>query len=671
MPHYQVRASATNDKATELLIYGDIGTDWWAKESNDAKTVISKLETVPATDPIDVYINSFGGSAVESMAIYNVLKRHQGPVTIYIDAVAMSAASLIVMAGDTVVMASNGLLMIHGASTSTYSGSANEHRNTADMLDKYSEAMATSYAAKSGKTVEEMITLLKDGQDHFYTATEALAEGFINQIGAESDTITASAKQLKQRYTLPTAWLTTMQNQPQEKPMPATTEIKKPADNPAPAAAAPAPASITAEAQRQADINNIFALVPADRKDIHALMPTLLIDNTVTADAARAKILAKMGEGSAPVMRNTHIEMGMDQADKFRVGASAALQIRAGIAKRPDAANEYRGMTLYELAGHVLAMHAINYRDMSKMDRVAAAFTHTSDDFTYILKNTAEKSLLMGWEESPETYEQWTRKGQLPDFKAASRVGLDIMPSLLEIPEGAEYKHATIGDRGELVQLATYGRLFSITRQAIINDDLNAFTRIPQMQGRTAKRTIGNLVYAVLTGNPAMSDGDTLFHANHSNIAGTAAVPTSASVSAMRSLMALQKDPGENAAGLNIQLAYLLTPIALEDQANTVKTSAYRVDAATESKSTVPNSQKGRFEVIADPRLDAASATAWYGVANPMMHDTIEVSYLDGNDAPYLEQKEGWNVDGVEFKVRIDAGVKALDFRTFAKNAGA
>lgn len=76
-------------------------------------------------------------------------------------------------------------------------------------------------------------------------------------------------------------------------------------------------------------------------------------------------------------------------------------------------------------------------------------------------------------------------------------------------------------------------------------------------------------------------------------------------------------------------------------------------------------------EVVAEARLDAASATAWYLAADPNMFDTIEVQYLDGNDAPYLEQKDGWNVDGVEMKVRIDAGVKALDYRTLYKSAGA
>lgn len=82
------------------------------------------------------------------------------------------------------------------------------------------------------------------------------------------------------------------------------------------------------------------------------------------------------------------------------------------------------------------------------------------------------------------------------------------------MPEGAEYKYITTSDRGEPIALATYGNIFSITRQAIINDDLNQLTVIPQAMGRAAARTVGNLVHLVLTGNTKLSDGIPLFSKN-------------------------------------------------------------------------------------------------------------------------------------------------------------
>ncbi len=91
--------------------------------------------------------------------------------------------------------------------------------------------------------------------------------------------------------------------------------------------------------------------------------------------------------------------------------------------------------------------------------------------------------------------------------------------SLRQVREGAEYKYITTSDRKETIALATYGEIFSITRQAIINDDLNMLVDIPVKMGRAAKATIGDLVYKVLTDNPKLSDGKALFHADHKNIA--------------------------------------------------------------------------------------------------------------------------------------------------------
>jgi hypothetical protein len=163
-----------------------------------------------------------------------------------------------------------------------------------------------------------------------------------------------------------------------------------------------------------------------------------------------------------------------------------------------------------------------------------------------------------------------------------------------------------------------------------------------------------------------MGDGVQLFHATHKNLLAAAGI-TTAGIDAMRVAMATQ---AEGAATLNIRLAKILVPVALEGTAKVVRDSEFDVGAGSKNN-TIPNSVRGTFEVISDARLDVASATAWYGTASSATNDTVEVSYLDGNQAPTLEQQNGWSVDGVEFKVRMDAGVKALDYRTLAKNPGA
>jgi hypothetical protein len=182
--------------------------------------------------------------------------------------------------------------------------------------------------------------------------------------------------------------------------------------------------------------------------------------------------------------------------------------------------------------------------------------------------------------------------------------------------------------------------------------------------GRAAIRTVGNLVYAVLTGNPNMGDGVALFHADHANL-GTGAI-TTANVDALSTLMALQTDGSGNR--LNIEMAYLIVPRTLKGLALQVANSEFEI--GTTKANTAPNYVRGAFEVVADARLDAASTAIYYAAGSPNVHDTIEVAYLDGNQSPTLEQQGGWTVDGVEFKVRMDAGIKALDHRALARSSG-
>jgi hypothetical protein len=307
---------------------------------------------------------------------------------------------------------------------------------------------------------------------------------------------------------------------------------------------------------------------------------------------------------------------------------------------------------------------------------VIMAGAMTTSDFSNILANIAHKSLLKGYEEAPETFQVWTGVGLLTDFKPAKAVDLGLFPSLTQVDEGAEYSYAAMSDRGVTRMLATYGKMFAISRQAIINDDLSAFTKIPAKMGNASKRTIGNLVYAVLTSNANAPDGNPLFAnsgsvaANHKNLAasGAGSVFSASSLDAGRASMGKQTDPDNIKQGLNISPAYALVPKALQGTAN--QTFASQSEPGQENPA-VANRVANMAEVVAESRLDVASTTAWYLAANPNQYDTLDVEYLNGVQAPVLEQKEGWNVDGVEFKVRIDAGVTLKDFRGLYKSPGA
>jgi hypothetical protein len=327
-------------------------------------------------------------------------------------------------------------------------------------------------------------------------------------------------------------------------------------------------------------------------------------------------------------------------------------------------------MRLHELARASLEGRGISCADRNPMAMVGMAFTHASSDFGFILLDIANKSVLKGWEDAPETFELWTKKGQLSDFKPSTRVGLGSFSSLREVRPGAEYQYVSVGDRGEQIVLGTYGEIFTITRQAIINDDLAMLTDIPRLMGRAAKGTIGDLVYAILTGNPAMRDGKTLFHADRNNLLkGAASALSVASLSAAKTAMRTQKGQVENGKPrtLNIRPEYVLVPVALEDTARQIITSESVQGANTNAG--IKNPIKDFAQVIGEPRLDDASAIEWYMAAG-QGNDTIEVAYLNGVDVPYIEQQGGFTIDGVATKVRIDAGVSPLDSRGLGKSMG-
>jgi len=396
-----------------------------------------------------------------------------------------------------------------------------------------------------------------------------------------------------------------------------------------------------------------------------------LIERGVSEAVALDEILQQR-KGLAEMETKTEIKsgnhVGMDARDKFKTGAGLALMSKAGLTGGER--NEFSSLSLAELARESIAMSGERGSFVDRRDMVGRAFTmagtHTTSDFAEILSNVMGKAALQGWDESEETFDAWTRKGVLTDFKANKRVGLGLFGSLPAVEEGADYTYGTAGDRGETIALATYGKMLRISRQAIINDDLSILGTAPRRMGRAARRTVGNMVYAVLTGNPTLSDGVALFHADHNNL-GSAAALSVASLGAGRAAMRTQKEAA-GGPSLNIAPRYLIVPAALETSASQLLSSA--VDPTT-SKGMASNPVQGMAQLIVDGRLDASSATAWFLAGDAGAFDTIEVAYLDGVEAPYIEEQTAWTSDGVELKVRIDAGVAPLDHRAIYKNAGA
>lgn len=168
---YAIRARATG---AEVAIYDEIGA-----HGVSAKGFLAELGALPEGTPIDLRLNSPGGSVFDAVAIYNAIKRHEGTVTVWIDGIAASAASYVAMAGDEIVMPENAFLMIHDPA-GLVMGTAADMRAMAEALDKVGDSLAAGYAAKSGRPADEIAALM--AAETWLDAAEALALGFADRL---------------------------------------------------------------------------------------------------------------------------------------------------------------------------------------------------------------------------------------------------------------------------------------------------------------------------------------------------------------------------------------------------------------------------------------------------------------------------------------------------------
>lgn len=382
----------------------------------------------------------------------------------------------------------------------------------------------------------------------------------------------------------------------------------------------------------------------------------------VSVDEARAMVMDQLRARN----KGVSVTMGEAESDKFRAAAQDAVLMAAGLPVTEPApgASELRGHSMIELARESLQRECgtkANFGDNMEMARAAINSTST---FPAIMSNLADKSVMNGFNEAETTFQIWAGKGSNRDFKEAARVALSEAGNLELVPEGGQFQQDVFGEASARTKVATYGKIFSLTRQAIINDDLGLFSKIATKYGSAAKRLVNKMVYAQLTGTVKMQDNVALFDAKHGNVATTGEALSLKAIA--KAITAMRRQKGiTGAANLNITPKYLVVPPELEVTAYQIVNSTAAVDG---TNSGVVNPYKGRFVVVADAEL--TDPDAWYLVADASQHDTIEVTYLNGVETPRLETRQGFDVDGIEYKVAFDVGVDAIDFRGLYKNDG-
>ena len=401
------------------------------------------------------------------------------------------------------------------------------------------------------------------------------------------------------------------------------------------------------------------------------------VDAGTSIDEFRELALAEKERTTAPPPgQPIGVEGGEDLSRRH-----AGDGLRNAILHRADPAHHeltevgrlFRGRRLLEMGREYLRRHGEEVDDLTPMElasrllgldsgmRGRSGGMHSTSDFPLILADVSGKSLRAAYDEAPQTFQPISRRVSLPDFKPVKRNQLGEAPQLLKVSEGGEFTRGTLGEGKEQYALATYGRVFPITRQTLINDDMDAFSRTPAMFGVQARELESDLVWAEFL-TAVMSDSNALFHNAHGN-SGTGIIDITGLGLGRK---AMRKQTGlDGRTKISVQAKYLLVPVALETTAEQFVSKNLRADSAGNI-----NVFAGRLEVLAEPRLDDDDDDAWYLAASSGQIDTMEYAYLDGENGPVLESRLGFDVDGIELKARHDFAAKVIDWRGFYKSDG-
>lgn len=429
-----------------------------------------------------------------------------------------------------------------------------------------------------------------------------------------------------------------------------------------------ADAAAAAERQRVLDIQGAARTLGID---VENEAVRKLITEGVDADkAARTLIDAKAK--AQPKIQGAHgarAGVGEEQYGRMRAGAETALALRMGVSglKEDDAGvREMRHLSMLDMARELLVekggLSRSEARGLSREELLKRAL-HGTSDFPKITENSARKRLNEAFAVEPRTFLKTVNVTHTPDFKTVSTVKMGGITALEEVGEHGEFKYATIGEKAETFVLSTWGKIIGLTSELVINDDLRAFANLTRKMGRAASLLENQLHWALRTGNKVMSDGLGLYHSTHGNV-GTKALSVAGLAEGFQVLLK-QTDipPKVGVAGDLLRLK----PYAMYLPPELMLTGLQLTADITPGTTSAANPFRGMLEVIeVEPLLSEAGVangtTTWFLDTNPNQHPHFELCYLDGENGPVMNQREGFEVDGIEFRVRHRVALAATEW---------
>lgn len=418
----------------------------------------------------------------------------------------------------------------------------------------------------------------------------------------------------------------------------------------------PAPTNIINERRRISELTHLSRSAGIGADELEAA-----IENGESVEAFRVRAFDAMiaRQNQSPTFPHRETDDGRRGGITRRAAMADALMVRVDPSHKPaDESREFCNLSLLEMAREVLQADGINVRGMSKGE-IAERALHTTSDFAIILAQTGQTVLQEAYRGEPSGIKAVAHASTIDDFRPKRSVRVSDWPELKLVNEHGEFARGTIYESEESYKLQTYGRIIGFTRQLLINDSLGALTEPVRKFGRAAANLEADVLAALVTGNPKMSDDKTLFHADHGNILSPAALSVEA-VSAARTAIRKQKDEKGKPAGLRAK--YLVVPPDLETEAEKILAQI----AAAKTEDVNPNA--GRLELVVEDRF--SDPKAWYLAVDPRSVEALEYAYLTGEPGPQMGERVGFDVDGVEYKCRLDFGAGFLGWRGWYRNAG-
>ena len=439
-----------------------------------------------------------------------------------------------------------------------------------------------------------------------------------------------------------------------------TTQAQTTAVPVTPAAVIAQPATTETRAAVNAQIRAMAETAGLDRTWADAQ-----IDAESDINAARSAAFEAMATRSAPAAGiRAHVGASHDDPAVIIERQAEALAQRMGGGEASEAARPYVGQGFIDYARQALVRAGERVDNLSA-DVILTRAMQTTSDFPLLLEQGGNRVLSTAYAAAESPLKAIAVRREVSDLRDVTVAKLGEASGLEKISEAGEITYGSFGEGAESYKVETFGKLFSLSRKLLLNDQFGAFGDVMRQMGQLAASAEANALVGMLTtgagAGPAMSDGKRLFHVDHGNLAASGAALSVETLSAGRLAMRSQKGlDGKTPVG--VTPTFLVVGPAQETAAEQLLATL----AATKSADVNPFS--GTLQLIVEPRI---TGNAWYVFGDKANAPVLEMAYLVGASGPQILSRDGWNTLGREYRVTLDLGVGATDWRGAYRNAGA